>query len=92
MPEYGNDIYEPETGVVLEPIRPPLPDEPIYYDEEEYVFNDYNDIPLSPPTPEPNYNRREQVRRFLTVMNAFAHANSHILIRFDALTNTTLNS
>ena len=70
MPEYGNDIYEPETGVVLEPIRPPLPDEPIYYDEEEYVFNDYNDIPLSPPTPEPNYNRREQVRRFLTVKNA----------------------
>ena len=52
MPDYGNDIYEPETGVVLEPIRPPV-DEPVYYDEEEYVFQDYNDIPLTPPTPEP---------------------------------------
>ena len=51
MPEYGNDIYE--TGVVLEPIRPPLDGHPVYYDEEEYVFQDYNDIPLVPPTPEP---------------------------------------
>ena len=65
LPEYGNDIYEPETGVVLEPIRPPLPDEPVYYDEEEYVFQDYNDIPLAPPTHEPIH-RREQVRRFNT--------------------------
>ena len=70
LPEYGNDIYEPESGVVLEPIRPPQPDE-IYYDEEEYVFNDYNDIPLAPPTPEP-YNRREQVRGFFVIKNAFA--------------------
>ena len=70
MPDYGSDIYEQETGVVLEPIRPPQPDE-IYYDEEEYVFNDYNDIPLSPPTPEP-YNRREQVRWSFTIKNAFA--------------------
>ena len=60
MPEYGNDIYE--TGVVLEPIRPPLDGHPVYYDEEEYVFQDYNDIPLVPPTPEPTL-RREQNRQ-----------------------------
>ena len=52
MPDYGNDIYEPQNGVVLEPIRPPM-EEPVYYDEEEYVFQDYNDIPLTPPTPQP---------------------------------------
>ena len=50
MPDYGNDIYQ--TGVVLEPIRPPV-DGPSYYDEEEYLFEDYNDIPLTPPTPAP---------------------------------------
>ena len=37
----------------------------------EESFNDYNDIPLAPPTPEP-YNRREQVRGFFLIKNAFA--------------------
>ena len=74
MPEYGNDIYE--TGVVLEPIRPPLDGHPVYYDEEEYVFQDYNDIPLVPPTPEPTLRRQEnnrQVSSTFTLDKIFLH-------------------
>ena len=60
MADYGNDIYE--TGVVLEPIRPPVQNEPEYYDDDEYNYSvqDYNDIPLTPPTPQPAQ-RRPQV-------------------------------
>ena len=55
MPEYGSGIYE--TGVVLEPIRPSVAD-PMYYDEQEYTFEDYNDIPLAPPTAPPPVKRQ----------------------------------
>ena len=51
LPDYGNNYYE--SGVVLEPIRPSVDQHPAYYDEAEYLFDDYNDISLRPPAPTP---------------------------------------